>query len=155
MIKSNKKVLSSMSSSATSNKKFPPNCLCPCGSNKKYKKCCKVYHDGIKPSKAVDLMKSRYTAYAICNSDYIVQTTHENNSDYTHDINTWKQSIEDFSKYSEFRSLEILDFIDGDSEAFVTFKANIFQDNKDVSFTEKSRFLKKNDKWYYVDGTFL
>ena len=144
-----------MNLSASTSKKFPPNSSCPCGSTKKYKKCCKVYHDGKKPFKALDLMKSRYTAYAICNSEYIVQTTHKNNSDYTKDISTWKLSIEDFSKYSEFRSLKILDFIDGDSEAYVTFQASIFQDNKDISFIEKSRFLKDNSKWYYVDGIFL
>ena len=135
--------------------KFPPNSPCPCGSNKKFKKCCKVFHDGQNPSNALELMKSRYSAYKVGNSDYIIKTTHQNNSDFTADIISWKASIEDFSKYSEFKALEILDFIDGSEEAFVTFKATIFQDNQDVSFTEKSRFLKQNNTWFYVDGEFL
>ncbi len=136
-------------------KKFPPNSPCPCGSNKKFKKCCKVFHDGQFPKNALELMKSRYSAYVVGNSEYIIKTTHKSNNDFTNDTKTWKNSIEDFSYYSEFKSLEILDFIDGESEAFVTFKANIFQDNNDVSFTEKSRFLKENDFWLYVNAEFL
>lgn len=148
----------SLSLNMYSNKKYPPNSMCKCDSNKKYKKCCKVYHDGSNPSKALDLMKSRFTAYALGNSDYIINTTHKNNSEYTDDVSQWKSSIEEFSNSVEFRSLEIIEFIDeinGSAESFVTFKANIFQENNDLSFTEKSRFSKHDNKWLYVDGTFL
>ena len=100
-------------------------------------------------------MKSRYSAYKVGNSDYIIQTTHKNNSDFTTDIKAWKDSIEEFSKYSDFQGLEIVEFIDGNTEAYVTFRATIFQDNQDISFTEKSRFLKEDGMWFYVDGTFL
>lgn len=135
--------------------KFPVNSLCPCGSKKKYKKCCKIYHDGALAKKAIDLMKSRYSAFKVGNSDYIIKTTHPSNSDYTKDIISWKNSIEEFSKYSDFKALEIIEFIDSQQEAFVTFKATIFQDNQDISFTEKSRFLKENSAWLYVDGEFI
>jgi SEC-C motif-containing protein len=37
----------------------------------------------------------------------------------------------------------------------VTFKATLFQDNTDISFIEKSRFLKVEDKWLYIDGQFI
>lgn len=134
--------------------KFPPNSPCPCGSNKKFKKCCKIFHDGQLPLNALELMKSRYSAYKVGNSDYIIKTTHKNNSDFTTDIISWKASIEEFSKYSSFEGLEILDFIDGQNEAYVTFKARIFQDKQEVFFTEKSRFLKENGMWFYVDGEF-
>ena len=100
-------------------------------------------------------MKSRYSAYKVRNSDYIIQTTHKNNSDFTTNIKAWEDSIEEFSKYSDFQGLEIVEFIDGNTEAYVTFRATIFQDNQDISFTEKSRFLKEDGKWFYVDGTFL
>lgn len=129
--------------------------MCPCGSLKKYKKCCKPFHDKIAfPKTALELMKSRYSAFFICNPEYIIFTTHEKNPDFTSNIDLWKKSIIDFSKNTKFINLEILDFID-EEESFVTFKVTLFQDNEDISFTEKSRFLKVNDIWQYVDGKFI
>lgn len=136
--------------------KFSPNDICPCGSFKKYKKCCKPFHDKITfPKTALELMKSRFSAFAVLNTDYIIFTTHENNSDYTSNLKSWNQDIMNFSKNTKFEKLEILDFIDGEVESFVTFRATLFQDNTDISFIEKSRFLKVEEKWLYVDGQFI
>ena len=136
--------------------KFSPNDTCPCGSFKKYKKCCKPFHDKISfPKIALELMESRFSAFAVCNSEYIIFTTHENNSDFTFDLNSWNKDILNFSKNTRFEKLEILEFIDGEVESFVTFKATLFQDNTDISFIEKSRFLKTEGIWKYVDGQFI
>ena len=54
-----------------------------------------------------------------------------------------------------FEKLEILDFIDDEIESFVTFKATLFQDKTDISFIEKSRFLKVDEIWKYIDGEFI
>jgi len=54
------------------------------------------------------------------------------------------KSIKKFSK-SEFKKLEIIEFTDGEKEAYVEFKAYI----DDYVMHEKSFFLKE-DKWYYV-----
>ena len=132
------------------------NSMCPCGSLKKYKKCCKIFHDDIKkPSNALELMKSRFSAFAFFKSDYIIKTTHQQNSDFSLDTLAWKTDIELFCKNTIFEKLEILDFIDAEFESFVTFKATLFQNKKDVSFIEKSRFLKESNIWLYVDGEFL
>ena len=136
--------------------KLSVNSICPCGSSKKYKKCCKIFHDDIKkPSNALELMKSRFSAFAFCKSDYIIKTTHKNNSDFSTNISSWKADIELFSKNTIFEKLDILDFTDNEFESFVTFKASLFQNEEDVSFIEKSRFLKNNNIWLYVDGEFL
>ena len=136
--------------------KFSPNNICPCGSLKKYKKCCKPFHDKITfPKTALELMKSRFSAFAVLIADYIIFTTHENNSDYISDLKSWNQDIMNFSKNTRFERLEILDFIEGEVESFVTFKATLFQDNTDISFIEKSRFLKTEGIWKYVDGQFI
>ena len=136
--------------------KFSPNDICPCGSLKKYKKCCKPFHDKITfPKTALELMKSRFSAFAVLIADYIIFTTHENNSDYISDLKSWNQDIMNFSKNTRFERLEILDFIEGEVESFVTFKATLFQDNTDIKNIKKSRFLKVEDKWFYVDGQFL
>ena len=63
--------------------------------------------------------------------------------------------ILNFSKNTRFEKLEILEFIDGEVESFVTFKATLFQDKNDISFIEKSRFLKTEGIWKYVDGQFI
>lgn len=134
--------------------KIPPNNQCPCGSLKKYKKCCKVFHDGSNPKTAEQLMRSRFTAYIINDANYIIKTTHKDNQDYTENIESWKKDIMNFSDYTDFLGLEILESIEGKEESFIKFNAILKQDNLDASFTENSRFLKVDNKWFYVDGTF-
>jgi SEC-C motif domain protein len=136
--------------------KLSPNDVCPCGSLKKYKKCCKTFHDNITFAKtALELMKSRFSAFATQNSKYIIFTTHNKNPDFTDDLKSWEEDIINFSKNTRFEKLEILDFTERELESFVTFKATLFQNNEDVSFIEKSRFLKVDGKWQYVDGQFI
>ncbi len=130
-------------------KKTTPNTPCPCGSRVKYKKCCAIYHKGALPKTALELMKSRYVAYAVGDASYIIKTTHPNNPDYSEDTKAWKSSIELFSKETEFLGLEIVEFIDGEEEAFVTFKAKLSSGDME----EKSRFLKVNGKWFYESGS--
>ena len=131
--------------------KFSPNLPCPCGSDRKYKKCCAIYHRGALPKDALTLMKSRYSAYATGNSNYIIQTTHPDNPDYTDDSKSWRASIDQFCKETGFEGLEILEWIDGEEEAFVTFRASL----SSGTMIEKSRFLKVGGKWRYVDGEML
>ena len=126
--------------------KFSINNPCPCGSKIKYKKCCGKYHKGLVAKTALELMKSRYTAFVVGKIDYIITTS------------TFQKDFDDLKSFSdncEFKKLDILEFIDGNSEAYVTFKATIFCDTQDNSFTEKSRFIKENGKWYYESGEIL
>ncbi len=132
-------------------KKSSVNIPCPCGSGKKYKKCCKAYHSGAYPKNALLLMKSRYSAYALGLSRYIINTTHKDNPDYSVDTIKWINQIDTFCKETEFIKLEILDFIDGDKEAFVTFRA-IFANGEMI---EQSRFIFEDGKWLYHSGKFL
>ena len=135
--------------------KFSVNDLCPCGSTKKYKKCCKTFHDKITlPKTALELMKSRYSAYVTSNTKYIIETTHKENPDFTENKKEWEQDVFDFCKNTKFIELEIIEFIDDEIESFVKFKANMIQNGNDVSFIEKSRFLKVEGIWLYVDGKF-
>ena len=127
--------------------KFSVNSKCPCGSGKKYKKCCQIFHKGAKPKDALTLMKSRYSAYAVGDVNYIKKTTHEN-SPYFLDK---KEDIEKFCKNEEFLGLEIVEFVDGEKEAFVTFNAKL----RSGELKEKSKFLKENGVWFYLSGEFL
>lgn len=131
--------------------KISVNAPCPCFSGKKYKKCCQVYHAGVNPLNAMLLMRSRYSAFALRLVGYIIASTHPNNSDYTKDTKEWEEGIEQFCDNTNFTGLEIMEFVDGENEAFVTFKAIL----GDVQFIEKSRFLRENGKWLYESGEFV
>lgn len=130
--------------------KLSANAPCPCHSGEKYKQCCQPYHKGILPADALKLMRSRYSAYALHLSGYIIATTHPDNPDFTGDQENWKKSILDFSQHTRFLGLKIVEFIDGDAEAFVTFEAGL----DSGILREKSRFLKVERKWLYVSGIF-
>ena len=99
-------------------------------------------------------MKSRYSAYVTSNAKYIIETTHKDNPDFTDNIKEWENDILIFCNNTKFIGLEILEFIDDENESFVKFKANMIQQGNDVSFVEKSRFLRVDEKWFYVDGKF-
>lgn len=135
--------------------KISGNSFCPCGSQKKFKKCCRIFHFGEKPNNALELMKSRYSAFVAADSKYLMETTHRENPEYTNDISKWEEALHEYFDHTEFKNLAILDFIDGENEAFVTFKATLFQGAIDSSFIEKSRFVKVNDIWLYHSGEFV
>lgn len=125
---------------------------CPCKSSSPYANCCKPFHQGLLPDNALKLMRSRYSAYALCLPEYIIQTTHPANPQFNSDIARWAQNITDFCLNTQFVGLEILQFQEDHHLATVTFVAHLTQDNKDVSFTEKSYFEKKEGKWLYLSG---
>lgn len=126
--------------------------LCPCHSKKTYQECCAPFHAGKFVEKAVLLMRSRYSAYALGNSAYIIQTTHPEHPDSLIPLETRKKSIESFCKNTQFLGLEILEEIEGEALSFVTFHATLLQKGADISFTEKSRFEKLDGKWFYKEG---
>lgn len=126
--------------------------LCPCHSQKKYASCCKKYHQGILPVNALELMRSRYAAYALNMPFYIIQTTHKDHFEFENDLKKWKKAIESFSKNTQFIDLKILAFEEEGTSAFVTFFAKLTQQGKEASFTEKSTFIKEGGKWLYLKG---
>jgi SEC-C motif-containing protein len=126
--------------------------MCPCHSQKTYDECCKKYHEGSLPVNAVDLMRSRYAAYALNLATYIIQTTDCENPEFEPDFKKWQKQIEAFSKSTEFCDLKILDFKQEGDQATVSFYANLKQMGQDMSFTEKSTFRKINGKWLYLKG---
>ena len=53
----------------------PNNCYC--GSSEPFESCCNLYINGAqKAPTALALMKSRYSAYATHQADYLLETTH-------------------------------------------------------------------------------
>lgn len=123
--------------------------LCPCCSKKDYQECCSSFHFGTNPPNALSLMRSRYSAYALKIPQYIIKTTHPENSSFTSDTKKWMQDILDFSENAQFLRLEIEEFLDGDDLAYVTFIAYLKQGNREFPYKEKSLFKKVNGVWLY------
>ncbi len=127
--------------------------VCPCGSGSLYGNCCEPLIRNESASTALELMKSRYTAYCMGEVDYLYITASiKNRNDFN------RSEIEQWSKENTWNNLEIIGSEKGgrsDNTGTVEFKA-YFTDAKgqDQIHHEKSRFCKENDKWVYIDGIF-
>lgn len=123
--------------------------LCPCGSGRTYEACCQPYHKGSWAENALDLMRSRYSAFVLNLPDYIIRTTHPGSVDYTPNTFGWKKSLSQFSKNCTFEKLTVLDYKPGQTVSEVTFTAHLSDRGQDGTFTEKSLFEKINGHWLY------
>lgn len=121
---------------------------CPCGSGLVYKECCGRYHRGERPPTAEALMRSRYSAYAKGNVDYILNTTHPDHHDADIPRPVRRKQVAAFCQSTRFLKLEILD----SQETTVTFHATLEQAGQDLSFTEKSTFARIDGAWLYLSG---
>ena len=117
--------------------------LCYCKSQKPFEECCKPLLDGLqKADSALALMRSRYTAYVLCNIDYI-------NNTFTGNLTKQeKEEIKEWSQNSTWQHLEIVNFTDNKVE----FKAYYIYNNKQMLHHELSTFVKQDDTWFYDKG---
>lgn len=124
---------------------------CPCGSGMGYGDCCAPLHLGkSKASTAEALMRSRYSAYAKHNADYLNRTHHPSTLD-----EELKANLKDSFERCEWTGLKITGRKAGtanDNEGFVRFEASFTQENKPYLLKEYSRFVKENGCWFYIDG---
>lgn len=121
--------------------------ICYCGNHLAFEECCQPYIKGLKQPKTAEiLMRSRYSAYAIGNADYLVATTHSSTR------NLYKK--EEILRWSQSNHWVKLDVINA-TENTVTFKAHYIDNHrKEQIHHEKSNFVFENGSWYYVDGTY-
>ena len=61
----------------------------------------------------------------------------------------------DFCKATDFEDLTIHAFIDGAKEAYVDFTAHLKQQGVDMTFREKSHFVKEEGRWLYKNATLI
>lgn len=126
---------------------------CPCCSGASYETCCRPFHDRSRiPSSALELMRSRFSAYALDLPHYIIATTHPASPHYRNDLEAWKQQLSLFSQNTSFQRLAVLQSQEKALQATVTFTATLEQEGQDASFTEKSYFEKLSGRWYYRGG---
>lgn len=122
------------------------NCYCCSGID--FTKCCEPILNGKQLAQIPEqLMRSRYTAFATQNADYLVATTH---------ISTRKQhnkkDILDWSKSNTWLKLSVQET----TLNRVRFKA-YYRDENGIEHVhhEYSNFKQEGEQWFYVDGSFL
>ncbi len=127
---------------------------CPCGSQKLFNQCCGVYLQGQLPAPtALELMRSRYSAYCLKQIDYLLNTEHPN-----HRKPNSRQLIAATANSVIWLGLTVLATEAGqpdDSTGMVEFVA-VYQQGKSVAqLHERSHFIKENGKGLYNDGEIL
>lgn len=119
---------------------------CPCGLGNDYMHCCGRYIKASElPEIPEQLMRSRYTAYVLNNPEYIKKTWHER---------TRPNELQLDSEIN-WLSLTIVDHQDNQrngNEGWVEFVARYKNNTGVQTLHERSRFLRENGHWLYVDG---
>lgn len=125
------------------------NMDCPCCSGKPYEECCKPYHTGEKHAPTAEaLMRSRFSAFAIPNGKYLMDTTYPAKRKF--------HNTEDLQEWGEINEWTQLEIIDKPSVSKVEFKAFYTDEegHKQIHH-ELSKFKMLQNRWFYVSGEFL
>ncbi|PUE32038.1 hypothetical protein B9Z35_00280 [Limnohabitans sp. Jir61] len=125
---------------------------CPCGrvdaKNRAvaYANCCGRFVDHFDTTAAPNaehLMRSRYSAFVLACADYLLAT--------------WNSSTRpaslDFDVGAKWLGLEVREHkVTGAETAEVEFVARCRVDSRVVRLHERSRFVREDGRWFYVDG---
>ncbi|MCV6607194.1 MAG: YchJ family metal-binding protein [Campylobacterales bacterium] len=120
---------------------------CYCKSGNDFKKCCEPFLKKKRRAKTPEeLMRSRYSAYCVKNSNYLVKTTYPKNR-----TESLKQDVENWGNSVEFYKLEVINSFENQVE----FKAFYRQEKEECIHHEKSDFKEENGIWHYEKGQVL
>lgn len=123
------------------------NTPCPCGSGLPYASCCGRFHAGELHLQAPDaerLMRSRYSAYVLGLTDYLLATWH---------ASTRPAALEPDPPGLKWLGLEVRRHVPQDADhATVSFVARSKLGGRAHRLQETSRFVRENGRWFYVDG---
>lgn len=132
-------------------RKVPMSRPCPCESKRTFDRCCEPFVLGREfPPTAQALMRSRFTAYALGRADYLAKTTAL--------VEREKLDVEELGRYCravKCISLKILQTEAGgpeDETGVVVFFAKLLINGKRMLHREKSRFVREDGHWMYLDG---
>ncbi len=113
--------------------------MCPCGLNALYDDCCGRFHRGGNAPTAELLMRSRYAAFVVGDSKYLLRTWHSTTKPR-------RLTLDD----TEWTGLSIVDRDKGglfDKEGVVEFDASYVGG----VLHERSRFVREDGKWVYLN----
>jgi SEC-C motif-containing protein len=115
---------------------------CPCGLPADYAACCGRYLDGgARPDTPEQLMRSRYTAYVRGDVEYLWATHHP-------DKRGDRARLEEGVRGSTFVRLVVQE----SGPTHVAFEAYFREGRGFGVLTERSRFVRLDERWVYLDG---
>ena len=123
---------------------------CPCGHGI-YTHCCEPLHRGQRVAESAEqLMRSRYSAFAKHEIDYIVSTTASGQQSHL-DIT----AIRDWAMSNQWLKLEVIQHLPrlDKTHAQVEFKAHYQNGDQVHVHHETSNFVFINRQWYFLDPT--
>lgn len=128
-------------------KSIDPLTPCPCGHPDGYASCCGRLHAGETAATPAELMRSRYSAYVLQRSDYLLASWH---------ADTRPASLELGSQQPppSWLGLEIRHEQQSDADhARVEFVARYrLGGGRAQRQHEVSSFVREHGRWYYLDG---
>lgn len=116
---------------------------CPCGSGTALVACCQPYHQGEPAPTPEVLMRSRYSAFALQLTGYLLATWHASTRprQLTPDTGT------------QWKALTIVAAPPAtETQGIVHFMAYFREQNHWQVLEEQSRFVREGGRWWYVDG---
>ncbi len=123
---------------------------CPCGKPLKLAQCCGRYLGDFEGSPAPDaeaLMRSRYTAFVLAGRDYLLATWHSSTRPAQLELDPRTRWLG-----LEVRSRRQVDA----THAEVEFVARCREPGgRATRIHERSRFVRENGRWFYLDGDML
>jgi SEC-C motif domain protein len=123
-----------------------PSMRCPCLSGESYGNCCGRFHSGEAAAPSAEyLMRSRYSAFAVGNTAYLLATWHSR---------TRPAAIE-LDPEQRWTRLDILGVSRGgmlDVEGTVEFRAFFRYKGSVHEQHEVSRFAREDGRWVYLDA---
>lgn len=116
---------------------------CPCGSGSPYDGCCgPLVRNERQAAGAEELMRSRYTAYAVGATDHLFRTWHPR---------TRPEDLEPDAGLA-WTGLEVLEAHDDGATGVVEFRAHWSVRGQQGVLHERSRFERRAGRWVYVEA---
>ncbi|MFF0745234.1 YchJ family protein [Streptomyces sp. NPDC004111] len=126
--------------------KADPAAPCPCGREQSYAECCGPFHRGEATAPTAErLMRSRYSAFVVLDTAYLLHTWHPSTRPPALDLDAGLR----------WTGLDILGTKDGSAfhqEGTVEFRAHYLEEGQADSQRELSRFVRVDGRWVYLDG---
>ncbi|HEX3749085.1 MAG TPA: YchJ family metal-binding protein [Streptosporangiaceae bacterium] len=116
---------------------------CPCGLGDDYDACCGPFHAGTLAPTAEALMRSRFSAFAVGDADYLLRTWHPASRPRELALDPG----------IEWKRLAVLETGAGglfDTEGTVRFRAIYVEGGQRRVLAENSRFVRQDRVWTYV-----
>ncbi len=129
-----------------SKKTAPAAEACPCESGRAYRDCCEPYHRGAPAPTPEALMRSRYSAYALRLTLYLLASWHPRTRPPPDEVDLGEAR-------TAWLGLRILRAEQNADEGVVEFVARYrVGGGRAVRLHETSRFVREKGVWLYVDG---